>query len=186
MQRLSQWTLCVSSLMLGLRLTAAGPDTATLDPNLFRLPPPAEGQQHIEVNIPQNLIGLVARAAEAQEPEIADLLREIRGVRVTVLGLDDGNRDGVLAQFGRLGDALVAASWDAVASVREGSEDIRVFVKTRGEEAVEGVVVEAMDGGGEAILVCITGNIRPEQVGLIGERFDIEPLKKIGHRMEKK
>ena len=35
---------------------------------------------------------------------------------------------------------------------------------------------------GDAVLVNIVGDIKPEKVGLIGERLDIEPLRKWGTR----
>jgi hypothetical protein len=51
---------------------------------------------------------------------------------------------------------------------------------------VEGLVVTILDGNREAVLVNIVGNIKPEQVALLGERFNIEPLKKVGQTLEKK
>jgi hypothetical protein len=56
---------------------------------------------------------------------------------------------------------------------------VRVYVKMRDTEAVEGIVVSVLSGKREAVLVNIVGDIRPEKLAMIGERFDIEPLKKI-------
>ena len=38
----------------------------------------------------------------------------------------------------------------------------------------------------EAVFINIVGNIKPEKIAVIGERFNIEPLKKIGQAVEKK
>ncbi|MCP5517093.1 MAG: DUF4252 domain-containing protein [Verrucomicrobiales bacterium] len=185
MKSITHWSAAGAALLLSLQLNLTAADADGVDPGLLKLPPPAGGQQYVEVNIRQNLIGLVARAAEAQEPEIARMLREIRGIRVSVVGLDDSNRGEINEQFSRLRTSLTSAEWDAVATVRDGSENVHVFVKTRGEEAIEGVVVQVQDDHGEAILVSVTGNLRPEQIGMLGERFDIEPLKKIGRKIER-
>ncbi len=63
--------------------------------------------------------------------------------------------------------------------VQQKNEDIRVYMRTRGGEAVEGAVVTLIEGGKEAILVNIVGDIKPEEIALIGERFNIDPLKRI-------
>jgi len=42
-----------------------------------------------------------------------------------------------------------------------------------------------IEGAREAVLINIVGNIKPERIALIGERFNIEPLKKIGRAIEK-
>jgi len=43
-----------------------------------------------------------------------------------------------------------------------------------------------LSGNKEAVLVNIVGNIQPDKIALIGERFNIEPLKEIGGSMPKK
>jgi hypothetical protein len=59
-------------------------------------------------------------------------------------------------------------------------------IKTRGEEAVEGLVITVLEGKGEAVLINIVGDIKPEKLGAIGERLNIKPLKKVGRSLEKK
>jgi hypothetical protein len=56
----------------------------------------------------------------------------------------------------------------------------------RGPEAVEGVVVTVLDGKKQAVLINIVGDIRPEKLGAIGERFNIDPLKQLGKGLETK
>jgi hypothetical protein len=55
----------------------------------------------------------------------------------------------------------------------------------RGSEAIEGVAVTVLQGNSEAVLVNVVGDIKPEQLATLGERFDIEPLKKIGTTVKK-
>ena len=43
-----------------------------------------------------------------------------------------------------------------------------------------------LDGKKEAVLVNIVGDLKPEKLAMIGERFNIEPLKKAAGALEKK
>ena len=59
-------------------------------------------------------------------------------------------------------------------------------IDCNGSEAVEGLVVTVLEGKRQAVLVNVVGDIRPEKLALIGERFHIEPLKKISQAIEPK
>jgi len=50
-------------------------------------------------------------------------------------------------------------------------------MKTRGPEAVEGIVVTVLEDKGHAVFVNLVGDIRPDKLNTVGERFNIEPLK---------
>jgi len=148
--------------------------------------PPASGGEFVEVHIKSNLISMVARLAEKHEPEVAELLRGLHLVRVNVIGLDDGNRAEMEKRVKKLRSELDAQGWERIVTAQKKDEDVGVYLKTRGEEAVEGVVVTVIQGNHEAVFINIVGNIKPEKIAVIGERFNIEPLKKIGQAVEKK
>jgi Domain of unknown function (DUF4252) len=63
---------------------------------------------------------------------------------------------------------------------------VAVYVKTRGEEAIEGLVVTVLDGNKkEAVFVNLVGDIRPDQVAAVGKALNIDPLKKAGESLRK-
>jgi len=148
--------------------------------------PPSSGGEFVEVHITSNLISMVARLAEKNEPEIAELLRGLHRVRVNVIGLDDGNRAEMETRVKKIRTDLDAQGWERIVTAQKKDEDVGVYLKTRGEEAVEGVVVTVIESNREAVFINIVGNIKPEKIAVIGERFNIEPLKKIGQAVEKK
>ena len=148
--------------------------------------PPTSGGEFVEVHITSNLISMVARLAEKSEPEIAELLRGLHRVRVNVIGLDDGNRAEMETRVKKIRSDLDAQGWERIVTAQKKEEDVGVYLKTRGEEAVEGVVVTVIESNREAVFINIVGNIKPEKIAVIGERFNIEPLKKIGQAVEKK
>jgi hypothetical protein len=168
-------------------LTARAADTPPGYVDFGKLTPGAPGSQFIEVNVSGNLISMAARLAEKSEPDLAQLLRKVQMVRVNVVGLTDENRADIQARIKAIRGDLDAKGWERIVTVQERQQDVvGVFLKTRGDESVQGLVVLVVEGGKQAVLVNIVGDIKPEQVGAIGEKFGIDPLKKMGKSMPKK
>jgi uncharacterized SAM-dependent methyltransferase len=74
--------------------------------------------------------------------------------------------------------------WERVVTVRQDNENVCVHLKSQGEDNVEGLVVSVVENGREAILVRITGNIRPTQICEVAEALDLKPLKKLRDKLE--
>ena len=84
------------------------------------------------------------------------------------------------------GTTWIKQGWERVVTVRQKDDDVVVYLKTRGDEAVEGIVVTLIEHNSEAVLVNIVGDLRPEKIAVIGERLNIEPLKKVGAALQVK
>jgi uncharacterized FlaG/YvyC family protein len=121
---------------------------------------------------------MAAGMVDKAEAEAAALLRSLKLVRVNVLKLDDKNRAEIQKRIKAIRDQLNTEKWEQLVSIREKNEDVGVYVKMRGEEAIEGLVVTVIEGKGEAVLVNIVGDIKPNQVAMLAEKFNIDPLKK--------
>ena len=146
-----------------------------------KLTPAADGGQFVEVNIKGNLLNMAARLAAKEEPELADLLKGIQSIRVNVVGLDDGNRAETQARIKAVRGELDTKGWERVVAVSEKDQDVGIYLKTRGQDAVEGLVVTVIENGKQAVLVNIVGDIRPEKLADLGEKLGIEPLKNLHH-----
>ncbi len=178
---------CVVGLALACTASSIRAGNATSgDVDFGKLTPSGPGGEFVEVHVRSNLIAMVSRLAEKAEPEIAQLLRGLHAIRVNVIGLTDANRPEMEKRVQAIRADLEARQWERVVTAQQPDEDVGVYLKTRGDEAVEGLVVTVLEGRKEAVLVNIVGDIRPEKLAVLGERFDIEPLKKIGHGIEKK
>ena len=147
---------------------------------------PASGGEFVEVNVRANLISMMARMAEKHEPEAAEILRGLQLVRVNVIGLDDENRAEVQKRIAKIRADLDGHGWERVVISQKKDEDVGVHLKMRGAEAVEGLVVTVLQGNRQAVLINIVGDIKPEKLAMVGERLNIEPLKKVGEAIEKK
>jgi hypothetical protein len=162
---------------------AASQDPGAID--LGEFTPSSDGGQFVEVQIKSNPIGLVSKLARQAEPEVADLLTSLRSIRVNVIGLGDDNREEVTKRVHSLRAKLGREGWDRIVTVQEKDQDVGVYVKLRGEESFEGIVVTVLDGNKEAVLINVAGDLPPEKLSLIGERFNLEPLKKAGETLKK-
>ncbi len=183
MKHLVRHLLGIAVLSVVISLRAENPAPGYVDFGKFS--PPASGE-FVEVHIRSNLIGMVARLVEKSEPDAAELLRGLQQVRVNVIGLNDQNRDEMEKRIKAIRTKLDTQGWERIVTAQQKDEDVGVYLKTRGEEAVEGLVITVIDGRREAVLINIVGNIKPEKVAEVGERLNIEPLKKISGAIGKK
>ncbi|MBW7895119.1 MAG: DUF4252 domain-containing protein [Opitutaceae bacterium] len=171
----------VAAIVFGTAASAHAAHAGAVDFGAFA---PAAGKQYVEVNLKPALIKFAAKIVAVDEPEAAELLRSIHGVRVHVVGVEDSNRESTTAQITQIRADLAAAGWENMATVREATDgadgdDVAVFVKTGPEDSIAGVVVTVMSGKGEAVLVNIVGNIKAEQIVTVAEKLDIKPLREL-------
>jgi len=68
---------------------------------------------------------------------------------------------------------------------QQRDQNVGVYLKTRDKDTVQGLVVVAMDGNNAAVFVNVVGDIKPEQLSMLGERLHIDPLKKLGQQDSK-
>ena len=174
--RLTLATAALAALLTGAR--AAETEAGYIELGSFQ--PSAKGQ-FVEVNLSPAMLKFAARLGSHDEPEVAELISNLKHIRVNVIGLDDSNREGTVARIETLRKDLAAQGWTKMVTVREpnGGDNVDIHVKQRSDDVIEGLVVTVIDRKGEAVIVNIVGNISADQIGKIANKFDIEPLKKI-------
>lgn len=178
MKKLISLSLLVATLSLTSAAAAAPADEpGYVDFGKFSAAPDA---QFVEVNLHAGLIKFAARIAASQEPDAAELLKNIRHVRVNVVGLDDSNKASTLERMASIRSELAAKGWEQVVTVREpkaqGGEDVAVFMLATAD-TIQGVVVTVVEGKGSAVFVNVVGNIRAEELARLGDKLDIKPLR---------
>lgn len=186
MKRSINQFMAFAILAAGLNLHAfAGTSPGEVD--FGKLGEPDKGGKYIEVNVGRHLISLAARLIEKPQPEAAKLLRSVQLVRVNVVGLGEDNRADTEKRVRNIRSELEKLSWERVVTVQEeNGEDVGIYVKARGDEALEGIVITVLDGRKkEAVCVNIVGDIKPEQIAALGEALNIDPLKKLGGSVKK-
>lgn len=144
---------------------------------------PAPNHEFVEINLKPGLLKFASKIVARDEPETADLLNNVRHIRVNVVGLDKSNRESTVKRIEEIRAGLEKAGWERVVTVKGAADhqndDVAIFMKSLGEDAIDGVVVTVIGQDGQAVLVNIAGHIRPEQISKIADRFNIEPLRQL-------
>ena len=147
--------------------------------------PPGAGGEFVEVNLSSSLISLGAKFLEKDEPDVARLLGSVQLVRVNVIGLNGENRADIEKRAQKIRKELDSKGWERIVIAQKDDQDVSVYLKTHSKDTVQGVVVLVTEGNKQAVFVNVVGDIKPEQLALLGEKLHIDPLKKIGHPAEK-
>lgn len=157
---------------------ASALETGAMD--IGPLIPSAKGEC-VDINLTATMLKFAARLTAPQEPETAELIRNLKSIRVQVVGLDDSNRKGTVEQIEAVRRRMEVGGWAKVVAVRESEsgENITIHLKQRGEESIDGIVVTVIDKKGQALFVNIVGDIQADQIALVAEKFNITPLQKL-------
>lgn len=147
--------------------------------------PPESGGEFVEVNITSGLIGLAAKFVEKEDAEIARVIKGLHLIKVNVIGLDDQNRPELEKRMQKVRKELDGKGWERIVTAQKQTQNVGVYLKMQGSETVQGLVVVVNDGNKQAVFVNVVGDIKPEQLSMIGDKFHIEPLKQLVPQAEK-
>jgi len=137
-----------------------------------------EGKEaKVEVYLREPLINLVSGFVKHEDEELYDVLSRLKLVRVLVYDADAISDDQFLAATRETAQRLDKAGWERIVRVREDDERADIYVKaSKDYSVIEGIVVMAHDDDDEVVFVNIVGSINPEEIGRLGQHFDIEGL----------
>ena len=187
MNNLIRSSLAAATLSLALITSSRAAEVEVGAIDIGQLMPSAKGQ-FVEVNLSSAMLKFAARIASRHEPEAAEMIRNLKSIRVNVVGLDDSNRAATVEQIESVRRKLESQGWTKLVTVREKNDgdNVDVHIKQHGEEAIDGLVVTVIDRKGEAVFVNIVGNINADQIAQLAEKFDIEPLRKVHLKIDSK
>jgi len=147
-------------------------------------PPKGDGE-FVEVNVPTSLIALAARLVEKEEPEVAKVLSGLKLVRVNVIGLDEENRAALQERAQKIREELAGKGWERIVTAQQKDQNVSVYLKMTDNGAVQGLTAVVLDGKEHAVFANVVGDIKPEQLAMLGDKFHIDPLKQIGNTTQK-
>jgi len=174
--------IAVASLLFTASLSAADSPPGMV--NFGKFTKPANGEL-VEVNLSGDTIAMALQVAGKGQPDLAEALSGLHSIRVNVVGLDDQNREEVIARMKSVRNELDAGGWQPIVKVQEKKDDVGIYLKTRGKDVVEGVVVTVLDGRKEAVFINIAGDIKMDKLAALGDKLNIGALKKAAETLMK-
>ena len=175
-------TVAVASLLFTASLRAADSPPGLV--NFGKFTKPANGEL-VEISLNNDMIAMAMQLAGKAQPDFTEALSGLHSVSVNVVGLDDQNRDEVMARMKSVRGQLDAGGWQPVVKVQEKKEDVGIYLKTRGKEAIEGVVITVLEGHKQAVFINVAGNIQMDKLAALGDKLNIKELKKVAGEIMK-
>ncbi|MGW8368062.1 MAG: DUF4252 domain-containing protein [Gammaproteobacteria bacterium] len=130
--------------------------------------PGVSEQPKVDINLNEVLLGFVLNSVGAQNPEAADFLRGLHGVRVRVYETLR-NSDQVGDFIDDASGTLEAQGWQRVVYVQDEGSKVRIYLQMT-EEEVSGMTVMVVDQS-DAIFMNIAGSIEPDKLAALASHF---------------
>lgn len=129
------------------------------------------GEPTVQIAIGASLLGMVSSLSASQDQDAAELLKRLKGVRVNVYETSQ-MADGAVDYVKNISSQLSDLGWESVVTVNSSDEQVRIFMNIN-EDRIEGITVMAVEEN-EAVFVNVIGNINPEELGKVMDKFDID------------
>ena len=138
----------------------------------------SDGDQEMEIHLTQPLLGVVSAFVGSEDPELANLIRNLHLVRVNGFSFGTDDRGDVTSFVDNTGKKLRDGGWNNIVKMRERGENVSVFVKfecdqrSQSDTFLSGLAVLVLDDD-EATFVNVVGRFRLEDIAKVGRHFDI-------------
>ena len=129
------------------------------------------GEPSVQISVGQSLLGLVSAFSASEEPDVAELFKRLKGVRVNVFETTSMS-DGAVDHIKAVSSKLNSVGWESVVTVNTAEEQVRIFMKIN-EDMVEGITVMAVEEN-EAVFINVIGNLSPAELEKVMENFDVD------------
>ncbi|MCZ7602499.1 MAG: DUF4252 domain-containing protein [Melioribacteraceae bacterium] len=144
------------------------------------------GEGVTEVYLEENLLKMVSKITNESEPDVTELLKGLKLIKVNSFEVSDNNESALLKRMEDIDKKLNGKSWQRIVKRKAKDETAYVYVRTGNSDKFTGLVVLAFDKPGEAAFVNIVGDINLETIGKLTNRFDIPALGKVNETDETK
>lgn len=128
--------------------------------------------REMALSIGPTLIRVAIWALDEEEPETAELLRSLDGVRVRIYEID-GDPAKVSARIQRMAAHLRKDRWEPVMLIQEEGEQTHMLVRQRGDRIL-GLTLITTDGDAEAVVINVMGDIDPAHFGDVMVALDVD------------
>lgn len=137
-----------------------------------------DAEETVEVFIRGPLLKFVSKATQGEDPELSRLLSDLVVIKVNVFSTDDKEKGQVLELIANIAKDLKKKNWETMVKVKEKGERVEIFTLFDNNDEMQGLTIMVMEDGvdQETVFINIAGKIDPEQLGKLGDKFDIPEL----------
>jgi len=171
--------MLVLAAALALSLTAAAQTGVTGESGFVdfsRQPLFDDDALVIHVSVKDPMIQLVAEATRENDPELAEVLSQLKAVEVLVFDVDEGASDAVRRDITRQARELQKLGWTEAVSILLRDARGSVFLRFEGKVPVGLAALYHDAKSHEAVFVNIVGRIEPAQIGRLAAKFELDLL----------
>ncbi|MDH3650546.1 MAG: DUF4252 domain-containing protein [Saprospiraceae bacterium] len=116
---------------------------------------------------------------EDMEPEVKDLIHNIKGLRILAREDYDGRQ-----LYQEASEKINTNDYDELLRVRDKDENVRIFVKSQGDIINELLLI--VGGSSEFVLLDLTGAIDLKTVGKLGGALDVPGIQHLEKMSDEK
>jgi hypothetical protein len=131
----------------------------------------------VEVNISGSLLNMASKIMANQEPKVAKILLDLKGVYVRIFeNLAGENPEDIVKNYEK---KLGVEGWETVVRVREKDDNVMILTLAD-QNLIKGLFV-ATSSKNELVLVNLFGNINPEDLAYLAKgKLPIPGLQQLG------
>jgi len=129
------------------------------------------GEPTVQISVGGSLLSLVGSLSAEDDPETAELLKKLNGVRVNVFETKSMTA-GAVDLVKDISGKLSSTGWESVVTVNSDDEQVRVFMKIN-DQNIDGITVMAIEQD-EAVFINVIGNIKPSELEQVMDNFDVD------------
>ena len=184
----NRWSFLVAAGVIAMAVPACGKDAKDEDVNrhpgfvdftalnVFG----GEGPE-VEVFLDRALISMVGSMSRRKDPELTEMLSKLLQIRVQTFAIPNDKLSAIEAKTEEMAKKLESKGWQTLVRVNDKKDHSQtyIYIKPRGN-VFEGLVVMNVDPNDDASFVNIVGEIDPEKLGELGNKFNIDSLDSLG------
>lgn len=141
---------------------------------LERFAPQDDEGTFVEVSLSKPLLELAAQVLEAQDPRVAEMVRQLDSVSARVIELPDDEKKLAEATraFREIAGRLRKEGWQPLARVRDEGDEVHVLLLPGGK-TVDGLTVMVRSSDGELVFANIAGKIDLSRLGDVLKQLNV-------------
>ncbi len=145
----------------------------------------ADNELKVHISIKDAMLRMVAAATRESEPDLANMIRDLRAIEVVVYEIEGSQERGhVRSTISKTSSRLKRAGWEPAIDIRlEDSGGFLYFRFLDGDHPV-GLAGIFLDGD-EAVFINIVGMVDPALLGRLAARFNISLLDELDAALPK-